>query len=151
MAGTLVLGLGNPLRGDDGIGPAVVDWLRARSLPPDVTALDDGSADLGLALTLADYRRVIVVDAADMKRAPGEWLRFTPDQLRANRASTLSLHAAGLSDVLSLGAALGMSPETVIIYGVQPARLDWSVGLSADAQQAVPAVGQAVLSEIGHG
>jgi len=145
-----VLGLGNPLRGDDGIGPAVIDWLRARGLPPDVTARDDGAADLGLVLTLAEYRRVVVVDAADMGCAPGEWSRFTPDRLQAAGASALSLHATGLSDVLSLGAALGLSPDAVIVYGVQPARLDWSIGLSAEAQQAVPAVGQAVLSEIGH-
>jgi hydrogenase maturation protease len=149
MTETLILGLGNPLRGDDGIGPAVIDWLCARGVPPDVTTLDDGAADLGLVLTLADYRRVIVVDAADMGRAPGEWARFTPDRLRLEHASRLSLHAAGLSDVLALSAALGLSPEAVIIYGVQPASVDWSAGLSAEAQRAVPEVGRAVFSEIG--
>ncbi len=172
-ASVLVLGLGNPLRGDDGLGPAVIRWMQARGLPRGVTAIDGGTRGLDVLLTLAEYRRVFVVDAAGVGCAPGEWLRLVlsevegiaPDlrRLQSPRPNplqgaggvggvetpALSCHAAGLADALALGAALGVLPEQVIIFGVQPARVDWSPGLSAEVRKAVPAVGRAILNEIG--
>lgn len=146
---TLVLGLGNPLRGDDGLGPAVIRWMQARGLPCGVTAIDGGTRGLDVLLTLAEYRRVFIVDAAGVGRAPGEWLRIAPDLRRLGvETPALSCHAAGLADALALGAALGVLPEQVIIFGVQPARVDWSPELSAEVRKAVPAVGRAILSEV---
>jgi hydrogenase maturation protease len=144
---TLVLGLGNPLRSDDGIGPAVIEWLQAHDLPSGAVVIDGGTRGLELILTLADCRRALIVDAAEIGRAPGEWERLTPDLIRPKDGPTISLHAAGLAEALALGEALGALPEEVVIFGVQPARLDWSPGLSAEAQAAVPEVGRAVLRE----
>ena len=169
---TLVLGLGNPLRGDDGVGPAVIEWLRAamrpvesKDPPPDVKVMDGGTRGLDLLLTLAEHRRVLIVDAADVGRAPGEWLRFVlspalspalsegegecAGEVEGAEAPALSAHSAGLADALTLGAAIGMLPEQTIIFGVQPARVDWSPGLSAEVQRAVPDVGRAILDELG--
>ena len=146
---SLILGVGNPLRGDDGIGAAVIEWLRERSLPPHATAVDGGTAGLDLVSTLMGHQRAIIVDAADVKRAPGEWVRLTLDVARLQASElTLSLHAAGLADALALGAALGTLPAEIVIYGVQPARLDWTIGLSNQAQSAVPLVGRAILEEV---
>lgn len=151
---TLILGLGNPLRGDDGLGPAVIAWLQEHGLPTGVVAVDGGTAGLELVLTLMGYQRALIVDAAEVGRAPGEWIRFTPDlqpvldqavgQLE-EKGPLLSLHTAGLAEALALGAALGVLPEEVVIFGVQPARLDWSPGLSAEVQAAVPVVGREML------
>jgi len=150
----LILGLGNPLRGDDGLGPAVIAWLQEHGLPADVVAVDGGTAGLELVLTLMGYQRALIVDAADIGRAPGEWRRFTPDLQPAfeqavgrleEKGPLLSLHTAGLAEALALGAALGVLPEEVVIFGVQPARLDWSPGLSAEVQAAVPLVGREIL------
>jgi len=150
MTDTLVLGLGNTLRGDDGVGPAVIGWLQGRGLPPEVSTWEGDAAGLELTLAMAEHRRVIVVDAADLGRAPGAWLRLTPDRARLKSgASALSLHAAGLWDALALGAALNLLPNEIVIYGIQPAQLDWLPVLSAEAQAAVPNVGRAVLHEIG--
>ena len=146
---TLILGLGNALRGDDGIGPAVIEWLDQQTLPAEVEAVDGGTAGLGVVSTLMGRERAIIVDAANVERAPGEWVRFTPDvaQLKDN-ATTLSLHSAGLAEALALGAALNVLPPTIIIYGVQPQSLDWSPQLSVEVQAAVTAVGQAILREL---
>lgn len=144
-----MLGLGSRLRGDDGLGPAIVDWLNQRALPPDVVALEGGTPGLELVLTLADYPRALIVDAADLGQAPGQWARLTRHQVTAAAAGAgLSLHAAGLAEALALGAELGTLPADLVIYGVQPARLDWSQELSPQAQAAVPGVGQAVLEEL---
>jgi hydrogenase maturation protease len=146
---TIVLGLGNSLRGDDGIGPAVIEWLDRQVLPPGVEAIDGGTAGLDIVSTLMGRERAIIVDAANVGRAPGQWVRFTPDmaQLKENDA-TLSLHSAGLAEALALGAALNVLPPTIIIYGVQPQNLDWSAQLSDEVLAAVSEAGQAILAEV---
>ena len=146
---TVILGLGNALRGDDGVGPAVIEWLDGQELPPDVEAIDGGTAGLDIVSTLMGHERAIIVDAANVGRSSGEWVRFTPDvaQLKVND-TTLSLHSAGLAEALALSAALNVLPPTIIIYGVQPQNLDWSSQLSVEVQAAVTAVGQAILREL---
>ena len=149
MSRTLVLGLGNTLRADDGLGSAVIGWLAQRPLPPEVEILDAGTPGLELVLTLADYSRALIVDAAELHRAPGQWARLNRQQVEpADAAVGLSLHQAGLAEALALGEELGTLPAELIIFGVQPARLDWAPGLSPEAQAAVPQVGQAVLEAI---
>ena len=74
LAPTLVLALGNPDRGDDGVGQAVLRDLTERGpLPPTVEVLDGGLAGLETCLLLQGRRRALIVDAADMGLAPGEW------------------------------------------------------------------------------
>ena len=146
---TLVLGLGNSLCSDDGVGPAVIEWLDQQVLPAGVEAIDGGTAGLEIVSTLMSHERAIIVDAANIDRAPGEWLRFTPDVARLKDNDTaLSLHSAGLAEALALGAALKVLPPTIIIYGVQPQNLDWSPQLSAEVQAVVPEVGRAILAEV---
>lgn len=146
---TIVLGLGNSLRGDDGIGPAVIEWLDRQALPPGVETIDGGTSGLDIVSILMGRERAIIVDAADIGRMPGQWLRFTPDvaQLKSSDAA-LSLHSTGFAEALTLGAALNVLPPTIIIYGVQPQNLDWTAQLSAEVQAAVIEVGQAILHEL---
>jgi len=149
MSQTLVLGLGNVLRADDGLGSAVIDWLSQRPLPREVVVQDGGTPGLELVLTLSGYPRALIVDAADLHRAPGQWARLTRQQVQsADAEAGLSLHHAGLAEALALGEELGTLPAELIIFGIQPAGLDWESGLSPQAQAAVPQVGQAVLEEL---
>jgi hydrogenase maturation protease len=123
---TLIVGLGNPLRGDDGIGMRVVQALGERELPSDVEVMDGGTQGLGLVPLLEGRQRLIVIDAAEVGRAPGQFVCFTPDEARLlGDDPWLSVHAAGLREVLFLAQALGMLPDEVIIFGVQPASLAW--------------------------
>ncbi len=146
---TVVLGLGNALRGDDGVGPAVIEWLDQQALPAQVETVDGGTAGLDIVSTLMGRERAIIVDAAEVGQAPGEWVRFTLDVARLKENDTaLSLHSAGLAEALALGAALNVLPPTIIFYGVQPQSLNWSAQLSAAVQAAVAEVGQAILAEV---
>ncbi len=140
---TLVLALGNPLRGDDGIGAAILSALPA--VLSGVTLLEGGTPGLELVLTLRGYDRVIILDAADMGQPPGTWRRFTPDALQAvDPALRGTLHDAGLAEALALGAALGVLPPEIIILGIQPGEIGWSPGLTPQVAAAIPNVCDAV-------
>ena len=146
---TLILGLGNLLRGDDGIGPRVVEELIRRGLPEGVTALDGGTMGLDLLQVLEGWKRVVVVDAADVAREPGQFVRFTPGQARlVETVGPFSLHNAGLGEVLALAGALGQTLPEMVIFGVQPAEVGWGEGLSPAVEAALPALANAVLEEI---
>ncbi len=145
-----IIGVGNPLRGDDGVGPRLVALLRSRPLPPGVVAIDGGTGGFSLLFLLEEgWERVIIVDAADVGRAAGEFVRFTPEEVHlAREAKPLSLHNAGLSEVLALAEALGRPLPPIVLFGVQPASLDWREGLSEEVERALPALLKAVLAEV---
>lgn len=145
----LVLGLGNPLRGDDGAGCRVVEELARRELPPGIELLDGGAIGLGLLDLLEGWERVILVDAADMGQRPGEFVRFTPDDVRlAFTPDSFSFHHAGLSEVLALADALGRPLPEMVIFGIQPQKIGWGEGLSLAVETALPALIDAVIEEV---
>lgn len=149
---TLVLALGNPLRADDGVGADVLDRLASAELPQPTTLLDGGTAGLETAILLEGYQRVFIIDAADMQIEAGTWRRFqhTAVQPNAEALQSGTLHYAGLHEALLLAEALAILPDDLIIYGIQPASLDWKIGISSIVQNAVQAVTAAILHEINH-
>lgn len=144
---TLVLGLGNPLRGDDGAGPRVVEELLRRALPNHVEVVDGGSGGLSLLQTLEGWERVIVVDCAEMGKSPGQFTRFTPRQAELS-PRTFSPHYASLAEVLTLAEALGRSLPPITLFGVQPANINWEQGLSPAVEKMMPTLLDAILEEI---
>lgn len=149
---TLVLALGNSLRGDDGVGTAVLQRLQSQpDLADGIDLLDGGTPGLETALLLEGYRRVIIIDAAEMGLAAGEWRRFlaADGRLPAQEAHLRgTLHTAGLAEALALGDALGILPSEIVVYGIQPADVGWREGLSEAVATAVPAVAAAVWAEL---
>jgi len=145
----LILGLGNPLRGDDGVGPRVVAERLRRGLPDGVAAVDGGTGGLDLLHLLEGWERAVIVDAAELGRKPGEFLRFTPEEAHlVGSLASLSSHNAGLADALALARALGKTLPDIVIYGVQPERMDWEEGLSPALEAVLPQIVTAILEEI---
>jgi len=131
------------LRGDDGIGAAVLEQLETQAVPDTVTLIEGGTPGLETLLLLQGYDRVIIIDAADMDCEPGVWRRFTPDEVRLQSRDLHlrgTLHYAGLAEALNLGEALDMLPPEIIIYGIQPRAIDWDIGLSPELVAVIPAV-----------
>jgi len=144
----LVLGLGNPLQADDGVGCRVIEALEGRPLPPDVEALDGGTPGIGLLNLLEGRRRAIIVDAAEMGRPAGAVVRFRPaDVTLTGSAERFSLHRTAVADALALAAALDLSLPEITFYGVQPGRTGWSAELSPEVAAAIPGLVQAILEE----
>ncbi|MCX7838718.1 MAG: hydrogenase maturation protease [Anaerolineae bacterium] len=149
MKPILILGLGNPLQGDDGVGCRVVQALQARPLPNNVEVLDGGTPGIGLLNLIEGRARVIIVDAAEMGLAPGEFRRFTANQVTlTGAAQRLSLHRSGVADALALAQALNLQLPEIVFFGVQPASVEWRASLSPTVHDAVPRVIDAILDEL---
>ncbi len=154
MKPVLIVGLGNPLQGDDGVGCAVAELLQAtpnrERVPDAVQVIELGTPGVGLINFVQGRKRVIIVDAAEMGRAPGEFACLVPEQIRPdNSLRSFSLHAPGVSDALLLAQALKLRLPQIVIFGIQPAFIGWRSGLSPAVQSAVPRVVEAVLEKVG--
>jgi hydrogenase maturation protease len=145
----LILGLGNPLLGDEGIGLRAVEELKGLELPDGVTVAEGGTTGLGLVSLMEGYQRVIVVDAADMGHPPGRVVRFTPSEAQLKTAEApLSLHQIGLGEALALADALEVAPAELVIIGVQPRRVEMGAGLSSEVEGAIPQIIRIILDEL---
>lgn len=148
-APVLVLGLGNVLLRDEGIGVHVIRALEhSPGARTDVELWDGGTAGFALLDVLAARRRVIVVDAVDTGAAPGTIVRLTAADLAARPAVQVSLHELGLADTLLAARRLGIAPTELVIIGIQPEALTWGLELSPTLARRVPELIRRVLAEL---
>jgi hydrogenase maturation protease len=131
MQKTRVLGVGNILLQDEGIGVQALECLRAcYHLPRGVQALDGGVLGLDLLPYIEGVDNLLILDAIETGQAPGTLLRLEGDAIHARLALKMSIHQVGLQEVLATLALQGKLPARVVLWGVQPASLDWGVELS---------------------
>ncbi len=149
LASRLFVGIGNMLKGDDGVGVYVAQRLAEFDLPEDVEVYEAGTSSLELAAVLENRSKIVVVDAVDAGHEPGAVFRLTPEQLRPMRQASISLHQVHLLDALEETALLGRAPAEVIILAVQAGRIETDIGLSCAVERAIPRVIELSLSELG--
>lgn len=144
-----IIGVGNPLMADDGLGIVAAERLAALDWPEGVEVLDGGTGGLTLLDLFSGARAVILLDAVAMGAAPGTLRRFTIAELARlpAEAPRLSLHGGGLAEVLALARALGELPP-LLLFGVEPARVEPGIGLSPPVAAVLEALLAAVRSEV---
>lgn len=147
----LILGIGNILLRDEGVGVHVVRAMESMPLPDDVELLDGGTAGADLLDAVSERRTLIVVDALDADVPPGTIVRMKPEDLAADSSGGVSLHEFGLAETLMMARHLGCSPLRVVIIAVKPKDIDCGLELSAEMRQWTPRIIAAVLDEIGDG
>ena len=147
----VVLGVGNPLMGDDGIGVQAVRVLaESYRIPDDVRLIDAGLSGFAWLPELAAARGVLIVDAVRNNAEPGTIYRFSPDELQGRNGPLLSAHDVGLVEIVQMAELLGPLPPTVIL-GIEPRNMGtFGQGLSAELQRALPTVVEAIAAEL-HG
>jgi hydrogenase maturation protease len=144
-----VIGVGNLLLGDEGVGVHVIRLMEQTPSPPDVELVDGGTAGIGLLGFLEDTEAVIFIDAADIKDRPGTFRMFRTEEVRdLCQGRELSLHETGLLNVLALARVTGLWPREVIIFGVQPASLDPALELSPICRAALGELTARIREEI---
>jgi hydrogenase maturation protease len=145
MIDILVLGIGNPLLGDDGFGVEVVRRLREQKRPAFVEILDGGTAGIYLLPLLEGRSHVLVADAIDFGGRPGQVVRLPSTEIPAYCGLKLSEHQATFHEVLALMDLMEVKPQELLLLGVQPRRTDWGDPLSREVEAAIPEV----MEEIG--
>ena len=140
-----VLGIGNVLLRDEGIGCHVVHALEGIPLPG-VEIIDAGTCPDALQL-LEDADKLIIVDAVKGGEMPGQIYRFHLEDITLKQKPFLSLHDMGLVDNLMLMKLWHSIGETVII-GVEPKEIEWGLELSPELQEKIPQIVELILAEI---
>ena len=117
---TLVLGIGNVLMGDEGVGVEVIRRLEQMSLPEGVECLDGGTGSFALLGPMGSAGRIVLVDAAADDAAPGTVRRLTP-RFSRDYPRSLTAHDIGLKDLLDAFHLLG-EPPTVVLFAISVRR-----------------------------
>jgi hydrogenase maturation protease len=146
----LVLGVGNSLLRDEGIGVHAIDMLRSRyRFSSNVQLLDGGTQGLKLLGPITGADRLIVVDAVKNGGVPGTVYQLELDEARKVSCLKNSLHELDLVETLSFAELLGNMPETVIL-GMEPEDIDsWDTELSESVRTRMEVLLAEVLSKIG--
>jgi hydrogenase maturation protease len=128
---TAVLGLGNPIMSDEGIGPAIVQRLKDEAGDTRIQFVDVGTGGFSLLYHLEGVDKVVFVDCALMGEAPGTIRRFTCDQVQTvKRLSHFSLHEGDLLTLIDKAKKLGQCPEEIVIFGIEPELVDFGLELT---------------------
>jgi hydrogenase maturation protease len=144
----LILGIGNILLRDEGVGVRVIEQMQKMHLPDNVELIDGGTAGADLLDVLAERQKVIVIDAVQADCEPGTVLRFTADELVQPEGVGMSLHELGLGEALTMTRQLGCAPEDVVVFGIKAKDIVSGLELSEEIAASVPKVIELVLAEI---
>jgi len=150
---TLILGMGNPIMGDDGVGIWAARALKDRVNEEKVTVMETGMAGLNLLELLADYDRAIIIDAIKTGEGEvGQVYRLKPEMFNDTRHA-ISTHGVDFSTALELGNRLGLNlPKDIVFFGIEVADANiFSEKCTPEVEKAIPVVADMVVQELNGG
>jgi len=142
-----VVGVGNLLLKDEGIGVHIVRALQQINMPQNVRIVDGGTSP-DFPYDLKDIDKLIIIDAVKTGGKPGTIYRFHAHDLNIESEGIISLHELGIAQSLRMMRLMGNGPKETVIIGIEPKEIDWGTELSAELQQKIPEIINAVLGEI---
>jgi len=147
----VVLGLGNPLMADEGIGIHLIERLAGCAAPcPGVDFVDAGTGGMSVLHLIEGRDKAIFIDCAFMGQEPGTLRRFTPDEVRSAKVlAHQSLHEADLLRIIALAEQLGQCPGQVVLFGIEPEVVVPRQGISAVLLGQTEHYLSEILSEVG--
>ncbi len=144
----VILGVGNLLLSDEGVGVHVANELTKMDLPAEVSVVEGGTEGFGLIDIISEADRLIVVDAVKRGGAPGSVYHFDIDEIQdCSPGFKTSLHQIGILEVLNLAGLIGKKPRTTVI-GVEPKSLEMSMELSPEIKDKIPQIIQLIFDEL---
>lgn len=147
MDHTVVLGIGNLLLKDEGVGIHVVSRMMKMHLPRNVEVVDGATATWDVVSLADGADKLIIVDAMRGGEAPGTIYRLSPDDITVGAEEPLSLHQINLLQMLDVCALIGRQPLTVII-GVEPKEINFGMELSPEVEERIPQIIELILEDI---
>jgi hydrogenase maturation protease len=144
----VILGVGNLLLSDEGVGVHVANELMKLELPPEVTVVEGGTDGFRLIDIITEADRLIVVDAVKGGATPGSIYRFDINEVHSCPSGfKTSVHQIGILEVINLSGLIGKTPHTTVI-GVEPKSLEISMELSPEIKAKIPRIIELVLDEL---
>ena len=147
MSDVLLLGIGNILLGDDGLGSWFASSFPQRyRIPPNLEVIEGGTLGLELLDCIAGRRALVVVDAVTTRDGiAGNVVRLEGESVPTTLQSKLSTHDIALRDLLAAATLLGCMPTAVVLCGIEPAEITPRIALSAPVRAAIPALDMLLL------
>jgi len=144
----VVVGVGNLLLKDEGIGVHIVHALQQIDIPHDIKIIDGGTSP-DLPYYFKDTDKLIIIDAMKGEGKPGTVYRFQPHDVNIESKGMVSVHELGLEQSLKMMRLTRSEPKEIVIIGIEPKEIDWGTELSVELQQKIPKIINIVLNEIG--
>ncbi len=147
---TAVIGVGNRMMRDDGIGPCLISKLKEMdSFPSDIDLIDEGVGGMRIIHDMEGYEKVLIIDSADFGGEPGEYKLFRPEDVETvKQISGRSLHEMDLINTLELAKLTGGAPEDIMIMAIQPELVEMREGISESLLERIDEYIKTVLSTI---
>jgi len=150
MKKILVLGIGNLLLSDDGVGIHAIQQLEKQyTLPAEVQVVDGGTCGLDLLQFLEGVDHLVIIDAAQLGKPPGTIVRMEGDHVPAYLALKTSPHEIGLPELLFTARLTDIYPPRVVIFGMQPQSIETTLGLTPPVAAKLDELVSLAAQEIG--
>jgi hydrogenase maturation protease len=145
----LVLGIGNVLLMDEGVGVRAVEELGRRyHLPEEVEVLDGGTSGIELLSYICEKDHLIIIDAVKSGRPPGTVVRVEGEDVPATFRIRITPHQLGLSDLLAAAQLTDELPGNMVLFGVEPKSMEMALGLTDEVQASLPRLVDVVVEEL---
>jgi hydrogenase maturation protease len=144
----VILGVGNLLLSDEGVGVHVADELMKMDLPPGVSVVEGGTDGFRLLNVITEADRVIIIDAVKGGAEPGSIYRFDIDEVRnCPPGFRTSVHQIGILEVIDLSGLIGKTPHTTVI-GIEPKSLEMGMELTHEIKSKIPRIIELIFEEL---
>ncbi len=128
---TCVIGVGNILMQDEGVGPKVAEILRNNyTFYPEIEIIDGGTLGLDLLPYIENYKKILLIDVVNFQEKPGFIKILKGEEIPPYLKTKLSVHHVGVQDLLEVARLMDIMPEELILVGIQPESIDLGLDLT---------------------
>jgi hydrogenase maturation protease len=146
---TLILGIGNVLLTDEGVGVRALNELQRRfTFSEDVELLDGGTSGIELLRHIQDHDNLIIIDCMTYDQPPGTVYRVENEDVPSVFRTRISPHQLGLSDLLAAAMLTDRTPKNLVLFGVEPESVDIGLELTETVEKSLAKLIQAVVEEV---
>jgi hydrogenase maturation protease len=143
-----ILGIGNLLLQDEGVGVHLIHRLADIKMPGSVDLVDGGTSPDISSLVDNNIDKLIIVDAVEAGGKPGTIYRFSASDLDVDQHNIISLHEIGILNSLQTMNVLNEQPKSIVIFGIEPESMDFGLDLSSEVNEQMSQIIELVLEEI---
>ncbi|HEB30821.1 hypothetical protein LCGC14_2911480 [marine sediment metagenome] len=144
-----VVGIGNILLGDEGIGVVLVNLLKKNKYTEKIDFIDAGTSFFNVVSGLRNYDKIIIIDTVFSGKAPGTVYRCEINDIEETGISgVLSLHDLGVMQSIKLEKLVGGFPEDIVFFGIEPKSIDLSMELSDEVHEKVEQIIDKIVNEL---